>query len=238
MASEFTIFQKYLKRLNEIYLHAYCEYIIFNNVEKLRAPDLLSKKELEDNLDLLNHYPNFFNAIIDSLKISFFINLAKLIDNSEESLSLNKLINFAQSNREKLSVEEFKKTNSDRAFMEDLAKSYKGIQLQDLLIIKSKLDKTEEIRKKVKIYRDQYLAHEDINKVKVDISREDADAIFDLITDILNTFSLKTDFSTTTFDLAKSDCERDVRALIENLKIGRKYKKKEIRERLLNSSTS
>ena len=67
-------------------------------------------------------------------------------------------------------------------------------------------------------YRDQNLAHEDVNKEKVDISSKEIYQVFDLIAEILNIFSYKTEFSTTTFKFAVDNSIQDTKSVIRNLK--------------------
>jgi hypothetical protein len=229
MANEYLEVQKRLKRIESIFLRAYCEYVTFNELEKLRAPDLIGKDEASKNLELLNHYQNFFQVTIEALRTSFLTKTAKLFDTHRGSLHLDSLINFIASNKDDLTVEEFIKQNKDRPFLSELIKKYSLFTNDDILMLQTKLKEASDIRERVKTYRDKSLSHEDLKIKKVDIYRDDIDKLFELLREILNFISNKIDFSTTTFTLAEEDCQRDVKSLIDNLRLGYNYK---IRQRL------
>lgn len=231
MANEFLIFQKRLERVRSIYFQAYCEYVTFNEIEKLRASDLIEQKDVDKNLELMNHFSSFFQVVIEALRISFLSKLAKLLDNDTNALHIDKLINYVEQNKGKLNAKEFSKYNTNRAFLTELTKKYKGISKEDIIELRVKLGTASAIRSSIKIYRDKHLSHEDIKQERVDIQREDVDKIFSLIGEVLNFLSLKTDFSTTTYKLAKENCEKDVGRLINYLKKGRTERIREIKKR-------
>lgn len=225
MANEYLEVKERLKRIESIFLNAYCEYITFNEIEKLRAPDLIGEDEASKNLELLNHYQNFFQVTIEALKMSFLTKTAKLFDTHRDSLHLDSLINFIASNKDNLTVEEFTKQNKDRPFLSELIKKYSPFTNEDILMLRTKLKEASDIRERIKTYRDKSLSHEDLKIKKVDIYRDDIDKLFKLLREILNFISNKIDFSTTTFTIAKEDCQRDVKSLIDNLKLGYESKR-------------
>lgn len=235
MINEFQELQRRLKRIESIYFHTYCEYITFNEIEKLRAPDRIGREEVDKNLELLNHYQNFFQVIVESLRISFLSKTAKLVDTHTDSLHLDSLIDYIESNKEKLTVDDFVKQNPKRAFLSELVAKYRSFTNDDIVMLRAKLKEASDIREKIKLYRDQHLSHEDLKQKDVDVQRDDIDDLFRLIREILNFISNKLEFSTTTFRLAKEDCERDVKNLIDNLRLGYEGKRS-IRKSKYNKS--
>lgn len=231
MASEFVKFQEYLKRLRTIYFNALCAFYAYEAIEELKAPNIIGKKEAEANVVILNRFKNFFVIARHTLNFYFLMELAKILDDAKQSLHLTKLINFANSNKKKLNADEFKKLNSDRAFLQDLANRYEGVEKEDFKKIEKKLEETKNIREKIKKYRDQNLAHEDLKKKKVSISQAEVIKIFDLIAEILNIFSNKTDFSTTSYTHIESECKRDTKNVFEYLKRFEPYRLKEIEKK-------
>lgn len=221
--SEYVRFQLYIRRLRSIYLRAICAFHIFETIEELRAPNVVGKKEANENVTTMSSYNNFFQITRHALNFYFLIDLARMLDTAKQSLHLDKLINFAGSNRKKINVDEFKRNNQNRSFLQELANKYSGIQKEDLEHIKAKLEKTKLIIDKVIKYRDQNLAHEDLIKQKVNIPSKEIYEIFDLIAEILNIFSYKTEFSTTTYKLAVDDCIQDTKNIISNLKKSSEY---------------
>lgn len=230
MENEFIKFQDYLKRLRKMYFEALCAFCVFEAVEELKAPNISGGNEAEKNVAIVNKFKNFFIPVRRTLNFYFLMEIAKILDTAKQSLHLTKLINFA-SNNKKLGVKEFTKLNSDRAFLEDLAKRYEGIKKEDFEKIERNLEETKTIREKIKLYRDQNLAHEDINKEDVDISQEEIVKIFDLIAEILDIFSSKTDFSTTDYTAIIKGCKEDTKNVIEYLKRFEPYRLKEINDK-------
>lgn len=218
MESEYVKFQTYLKRLRSIYLRAICAFHIFEIIEELKAPNIVGSEEAKENVALMRRFNNFFQITRHALNFYFLIDLARILDTAKQSLHLDKLINFASSNREKINVDEFKKNNQSRDFLEELASKYEGIKKEDLENIRASLENTKEIRDKLIKYRDQNLAHEDLNKKEISISSKEISKIFELIKKILNIFSYETDFSTTTYRYAVDGCIQDTKNIIESLK--------------------
>ncbi len=231
MASEFVKFQEYSKRLRTIYFNALCAFYVYEAIEELKAPNITGKKEAEANVVILGRFKNFFVIMRHSLNFYFLMELAKILDDAKESLHLTKLINFANSNKKKLNANEFKKLNSDRAFLQDLANRYEEMKKEDLKKIEEKLEETKNIREKIKKYRDQSLAHEDLKKKKICISRAEVIKIFDLIAEILNIFSIKTDFSMTSYTNIEGECKKDTKNVLEHLKRFEPYRLKEIEKK-------
>jgi len=218
MPNDFTKFQEYLKRLRSIYLRSLCAFRTFDTIERLRAPNIVGKEEAHENVKTMNRFNNFFVITKHALNFYFLIELSRILDDAKQSLHLDKLINFAQSNKKKLGVSEFKKNNPDRAFLQELVNRYEGIREDDFEKINKMLEETKDIRVKIKNYRDQHMAHEDINKKDIIISYDEIVKVFDLVKITLNIFSNKTDFSTTSYKQAEDACENDTKRLFEYLK--------------------
>lgn len=218
--SEYVKFQLYLKRLRSIYLRAICAFHIFETTEELIAPNIVGSKEAKENTATMSRFKNFFQVTRHALKFYFFIELARMLDTAKQSLHLDKLIIFAENNRKKINVDEFRKNNQDRSLLQELSSKYTGIKKGDLEHIKARLAETKPIRDKLIKYRDQNLAHEDINKEKVDISSKEIYQVFDLIAEILNIFSYKTEFSTMTSKFAVDNSIQDTKNVVRNLKKG------------------
>lgn len=231
MPGEFVKFQEYLKRLRTIYFNALCAFHAYEAIEELKAPNIIGKMEAEANVVILNRFKNFFVIARHTLNFYFLMELAKILDDAKQSLHLTKLINFANSNKKKLNVEEFKKLNLDRVFIQDLADRYEGVKKEDFEKIEKKLEETKNIREKIKKYRDQNLAHEDLKKERINISQAEVIKILDLIAEILNIFSNKTDFSTTSYSHIEGDCKKDTKNMFEYLKRFEPYRLKEIEEK-------
>lgn len=218
MDDDYLKFQKYLLRVRSIHFNALCAFTIFETIEKLRDPSISGKLEVVENLNVMNRYNGFFVITRHALNFYFLTELTRILDNAKQSLHLTNLINFASKNTNSLSVKKFEEHNPKRPFLRELVSNYKGLTEDDFLKINKQLDDTKLLRKRIKIYRDQNLAHEDMEKAEITISRDDIMILFKLIAEILNIFSQKTDHSSTTYEFAREECITQTQNLIRNLK--------------------
>jgi ferritin len=230
--SEFIKFQEYIKRLRDSYFYALCAFYSFEAMEDMKSIKILTKKQAEENVEVMQRFKNFFVITNHALNFYFLMELAKILDDAKQSLHLNKLINFANSNKKKINVSEFKKLNSDRAFLDNLIARYNEIEKEDIKKINDKLEKTKKIRDKIKRYRDQNLAHEDLRKEKINITSLEIIKIFELIAEILDIFSYKTDFSITSYTHVEDECKRDAKNIIKALKRFESYRLEEINKKV------
>ena len=220
MSDEFDKFQRYLKRLSDIYFYATGAFYAFETLEKLRDPDIVGKDQVITNLRAINRFKGFFVVVRQSLNIYFLKELARMLDHGKSSLHLQKLIDLAEVWGPKMDVEAFRRNNPNRPLLEELSTRYQGITKGDLQKIYSMLDETKEIRERLKRYRDQNVAHEDIEKKSVTITRAEVLKLFNTIKTILNIFEDKTDFSTTSYILSERDTINDTKELIRVLELG------------------
>lgn len=228
MSNDYKKFKEYLDRLRSIYFNALSAFYVYDAINDLKAPNVVGEKEVKENLRALNSYKNFFVTARNSLNFYFLMELAVLLDDSPRSLHLRKLINYVGSNKNKLNADVFEKNNKDRAFLQELLEGYEGIETEDLLRVQAKLSDSNDIIKKIIEYRNQYLAHEDLNKKEIHISREEVLKVFDLIADILNTLSHKIDRSIESCSHVEVECKKDTKELVDSLKKAERYRRKEI----------
>ncbi|HXF44047.1 MAG TPA: hypothetical protein VNK70_01100 [Candidatus Paceibacterota bacterium] len=231
MSKEFRTLFEYLKNLRSRYFNAISAFYVYEGLLELSAPNIVGQKEAEQNVAVLNRFKNFFAMSKEALRTYFLLELAKLFDESKQSLHINKIINFAGSNIKKLSRSDFLEFHQGRTFLEELFQQYKAIDNKDLLETKNKLKKYKEIIKKLGEYRDQYLAHEDKQKKEVKITSEEISRLFGLLKEILNLFSSRLDFSTTVYSHVEKDCKWDTKQVVEYLKRFEPYRLQEIEDR-------
>lgn len=230
MKNEFIKFQEYLERVNRNLVNALRAFCAYEALIEARAPNKVGQKEAEDNTATINRYIDFFSITERALYFYSLMELAKILDNDNNSLSLNKLINFAKTNKKKLNVAEFKKYNPDRQGLEELAIRYEGISGEDFKGIERKLEESKKIWRKIKTYRDKFLAHDDLIKPEIKIFFGEIHSVFDTLKEIINTFSYKTNFSTTGYGYPVRTCKDITGSLIECLKKGELYYLKEFDE--------
>jgi len=230
MSDEFNITISYIEKMKSRYFHALSAFHIYETLNELLAPNIVSQDVAEKNVVVIRNYINFFLPSKEALRIYYFLELAKLFDTADESLHITKLINYTQINISKLKAEDFKKYNQNRELVDDLVKSYQGINHDDLKNVKAELDKNKEIIEKLKTYRNQYLAHDDKTKDEVTITGEEVYKLFSMLKKILNLFSAKLDSSTTIYQSAEEYTKTDTKRVIDHLKRFEPYRLKEIDE--------
>lgn len=231
MPNEFIEFQNYLKRLRTIYFNALCSFYSYEAIEELKAPNIVGENEAKENVIILNKF-KFFITSRHALNVGFFIELAKILDkHKDDPISLSLLVKYAKNHRHKFTVEEFEKNSKDREFLQELKDRFVGITNKDLEVIDEKIKDLGNLSENIKILRDKYLAHEDKARPEVFIKNTDIVNIFKIIEEILNIFSYKTDFSTTSYSHIEDECKRDVKNVFEYLKRFEPYRLNEIKEK-------
>jgi len=231
MSKEFKTLFEYLKNLRSRYFHALSAFYVYEGLLELSALNISGQKGAEQNIKTMNRFKNFFIMSKEALRIYFLLELAKLFDESKQSLHINKIVNFSGSNIKALSKNDFLEFHQGRTFIDELFKQYKAVDKNDLKEIKTKTKKHEVIIKKLDDYRNQYLAHEDKQKKKVNINSGEIQELFKLIAEILNLFSSRLDFSTTAYSHVEKECKDDTKRVVEYLNRFEPYRLKEIEKK-------
>ena len=79
------------------------------------------------------------------------------------------------------------------------------------------LEKNKTIINKLNDYRDQYLAHDDRNKNKIIITKEEVDILFKLLEEDLSLFSSRVDFSHTSYYYVENVQKDTIKKIISYL---------------------
>lgn len=132
-----------------------------------------------DCVELINMAPAFWGLVMDSFLNYSILMLAKLFDNDNEVISINKYINFVEQNKKYLFSNEINT---------DLAMKVKHI--------KKKLEEKENYINKLKYVRDKSVAHNDKNIInkKIDVYEqhnftiEEIHTLIEMVKEIVNIF--------------------------------------------------
>jgi hypothetical protein len=238
MKSEFSELHGFLERSHDRLFLAYSHFQIWEVFQEMRAPNKVKKKQAGKNLKTMNRFNSFFGLTIEAHRRIFALELAKFFDPNKDSLSIVKIINFARINRRKLTVKEFKKFDPERPHLENLAKKYEGIQNKDLeecerLLSDNGLDlkpKKQSLIWKLKKFRDQSLAHDQVKKEKIPISVREIETLFRLTEKILNLFSYKLNHNSVWHFTANDSVKRHTKLVVKHLQEFEKHRRKEIQE--------
>lgn len=230
MSQEFKNLISYLEKLKSRYFHALSAFFIYKTLDELTARNIVGNKNAQDNVDVIKRYKNFFIPSKEALRVYSLLELAKMFDISDESLHITKIVNCAQSQIKKLTVDDFKKFYQDRDFLEELIRNYEGIDQKDIKEIKEILEKNEDVLQRLKDYRNQYLAHDDINKNKISIEKNEIDDLFKTLGKILNLISYKLNCSSSIWDHIENNSKESTEMIFDYLKRFEPYRLKEIDE--------
>jgi len=221
---------EYLERLKSRYFFTLSAFYAYEGLIELTAPNIVGKEEANKNVEEIKKYWDFFGPSKEALRVYFFLELAKLFDASDQSLHVDKIINFTQSNIRKLSASDFAEFNHDRQFVEELVKNYRGINNDDLESVKSLLTEHANTIGELKTYRDKYLAHDDLHKLEVQLTGQQIKDLFSVLEKVLNLFSSKLDHSSTMYDHIEERCKDQTKMIVDRLRRFEPYRLKEIDE--------
>jgi len=234
MSQEFNTTISYIKEIKKRYFKALSAFHIFETFIELVDPNIVEQETLEKNKKIIEKdFSSFFLPSKEALRVYFFLELAKLFDVADNALHITKVVNYTQSNIAKLTVNDFAEYSQgqDPNFIAMLVKKYKGVNHDDLMAIKSDIEKNKDIIKRLKIYRDQCLCHDDRNKDEVDITGEEVRILFSIIEKIIGIFLSKLISTSVMYDNAKIDTKDKTEMVVDYLKRFEPYRIKEIDER-------
>lgn len=216
MSKEYETLQEFIKRLRGLHQEAYCAFKVYEQLNELRAPNILGQEEADNNAAAMSGLTGFFTSAERALNLHFLITTAKIFDYSKDSLRLEKIINFAEQNQKKLTVEDFQEFHKDRQYIEELVAKYEGINRNTLLDVSKRLKEAGPIIVKLKDHRDTMLAHENLKKKSIKpISYAEIEKLLELSHDILNIFSSKTSHETTSYSMLERQSIDDTQLVIK-----------------------
>lgn len=231
--SEFETLIGYIDQLRSRYFRTISAFYAYEALREAKASNIHGQEKAEENVEVIKRYKDFFLPVEEALRVYFFIELAKLFDATNQSLHMDKVLNFTESNLRHLTVDAFMEYNIDqgREFLNSLTEEYRGVAHADLLEIRVLLEAHKNTLEKLRIYRDKWLAHEDIRKPDLpDITGLELRALFDVFQKILNTLTSKLNSSSTLWDHVECEVKHHVNLVIENLQRFEPYRLKEIDE--------
>ncbi len=209
-------FENYLKRLKNLYQRALWSYYCYEWLQEIKAPNIIWMQTAKRNIKTWHRFNNFFSITSEASRTFFFLELAKIFDTQDQAIKLAKIINIAKNNRRRL-----------------LNKDWKWLEKWDLNKIENLIKKNETIIQKLKDYRDQYICHDDTNKIKISINWNEIEKLLKIVAEIFNIFSLKIYASITAFDSWKNNFKNEVKNIFNNLNEIQIYKMHEIYKNIL-----
>jgi len=208
-------------RLRNRYLRFLSAYKLYDEFNKLSAPNKVGKKKAGANVNIFNKYKYFIMSSKEALRCFFLIELAKFFDEDKirkQSLSVQEIVDFALVDINSFSIKEFKKYHKDRVVIPEFFEALVPLSKKDLIKIKNRIKRNSDIIDRVKEYRDKHLAHDDIKKRDVFINKKDIDILAKIVKDVIALLYKKLDFSSNIYDNYEKEPVKNINNLINDLK--------------------
>lgn len=211
----------YVIRLRNRYLHFLSAYKLYDEFNKLSAPNKVGIKKAKANVNIFNKYKYFILTSKEALRCFFLIELAKFFDEDKrrnQSLSIQGIIDYALIDIESFSTKEFKKYHKDRVIIPELFEAFTSLSKEDLMKIKNRIKRNSDLINRVKTYRDKYLAHDDIEKINIPIDKKDVVILIRIIKAVIALLYKKLDFSSNSYDNYEKEPVNNINNLVNDLK--------------------
>ena len=215
MNKAFPLMHKRLERLKKLHLTAVTSFSAFEAIQKLRAPNIVGKGEAKANVAAIGRYKGLFNIAEKGSYLNTLMCLSKIFVAHKDSLYLERLVNFAEQNKQELTVDDFKEFHDDRQYIDELVREYTGLDKDDLKSIRSDLDNAKDSISRLKTIRDQQLAHTNLKEADdVAITFQEIADLIQVSENVLNVLSSKHFKNTIVFDVARDQVEMDTISLV------------------------
>ncbi|MBI2052562.1 MAG: hypothetical protein HYT38_02740, partial [Candidatus Sungbacteria bacterium] len=86
-STEFETLMSYAKAMHKRYFHAIAAFYAYEGLREVRAPNIVGQSDAEENAKTIGKY-SFFAPAQESLRVYFFLELAKMFDSSKQSLHI------------------------------------------------------------------------------------------------------------------------------------------------------
>lgn len=232
--------QEYTKLFSEVqqirkrYLTTLASHKVFQKFSKLAAPNIVGKKRAEENVKTFGNYLYFFTTVKEAARCYFLIELAKFFDppkKHNETRTIFWTLNYAQKNIHRLTKDDFLAFHEGREVIPEILATYKPFEKKDLLKFEKRLKRNADKISRLKTYRDQYLAHDDIKKIEVKITFGEMETLLRIVHDIIELFYNKLEFASNSYKNFEEEPVRDIERLVNDLAEHEKRRLEEIKKK-------
>ena len=216
MSEETTLLKERVKRLRSIHLQAVASFHAFEVIQEYRATNLHGSELAQKHAEAIGAYKGFFNTAEKALNTELHISVAKLFDSHKDALHIEKLVNYAEQNQARLTAPQRAELDDNDKYSSELAAVYEGLNRDDLLDIKCKLEAAKDKIARLKDVRDKEVAHVNIKKPEElkYLSYQEFVELIELSEKILNLVSNKIYGDIAVFDHYKDQVVEDTQSLL------------------------
>lgn len=161
---------KMMKDLQNKFYRSYGYFSIFNSFKQYQAPNIYWEEQSQKNVDMMNHFKNFYSLSVRAHYVTASLELSKIFDKNKKSASIYKLAGILKGNASMFTT--------DTKWLCNLIDWIEKDIDEDINYI----DRLKEIRNKK-------IAHNDIDPEIQWLSIEDFDYIFSKTHERLNAVS-------------------------------------------------
>lgn len=237
MTTVFSELFEYVKKMRSRYLLVLSAFNIFNCLGDLLAYNKSGKRQALKNQKTMQSFGYFFQTTKEACRCLLLIELAKFFDKPNgryRSLTVYEVLDYSKNHIGKLTKEHFKEYHRGRKILEELFDDYKPLSLADIRKMENKIAGLDLIIKEIKNYRDKYLAHDDLDKIKVDIKKKDIQSILNLLKSFIELYYSRLDFASNSYKNFTDNPYDETKRIIEHLQNYEKYQLEKINKRLNN----
>lgn len=223
-----------VQQLRKRFLTTIASHKIFDQFNKLVATNVVGKRKAEKNAKVFSNYVYFFSTTKEATRCYFLIELAKFFDIPKprnETRTVNWVLNYAKKNIHRLTKEDFSAYHNERQIISEIFASYKQLEISDLRKFQKRLSRNRDVIKRLKNYRDQYLAHDDIKKITVKLTVREMEVLLRIVKDVIELFYHKLEFASNSYKNFEEEPVREINRLIKNLAEHEKQRLEEIRRK-------
>ena len=223
-----------VQQLRKRFLTTIASHKIFDQFNKLIATNVVGKIKAEKNVKVFGNYVYFFSTTKEATRCYFLIELAKFFDTLKprnETRSIYWTLDYAKKNIYRLTREYFWSYHDGRQIISEIFASYKQLEITDLKKFQKRLARNKDVIKRLKTYRDQYLAHDDIKKITVKLTVREMEVLLRIVRDVIELFYHKLEFASNSYKNFEEEPVREIDRLIKNLAEHEKQRLEEIRRK-------
>jgi len=181
-------------------------------------PNKVGKRKANRNVKIFNDYRYFISTSREACRCYFLIEIAKFFDVDNRTISLHSILDFAEENISSLTKKDFLDYHGGKMFLPEQLDDYKQLRLSDIFKLRKAIEKKNPIISKFKGYRDQYLAHDDVNKYKYVINLVEIRQILNFIKKFIDVFYFYLDLSSNSYLNYIEEPKREIQNLVDCLR--------------------
>lgn len=217
---KFEEIRRLFKLLSDEMCYTVESYYIWRTLTFAISVPEVGQEQAEKNLKILNRYNDFFTATKHSHFKTFVLGLMKFFDPDDRAVSLDKLIEEIDGNKDKFTLDVVKSVFPELAKRNLIPDDYVAIDQETV----DKVNATKAIYASIigtlKNVRDQQIAHTDIQKIETSVTAIDIEKLIVAIQEMFNAISAKFDLSSTHWGHLKDEATGSTKYLLEDLEKG------------------